>query len=716
MKMNTKTHTLETDINTSKTRNFEIKQNAHMLRILSDGIYSDKPMAVIRELSSNAWDAHIMAGTTDRPFDIHLPNPYEPYFSIRDYGIGLSEEDVYGLYCTYGGTNKDQSNDVTGGFGLGSKAGFAYTDQFTVTSVHNKRKMMFSAFVAENGEYQITKLSDEETQEHNGLEIYIPVKADDFATFQEKTKTVYSRYPLMPLIEGVSEFTPTKVEYLAETKDYRLRNEASKYSYRGSCHSYALQGLVAYKLDSNALKATLTNNQYAVLNGPFDLLFDIGEVSVAVSREHLSYDERTQTNILAKVDKVLEGLPKFVQAEVDSCKNLWEALLLYNKWYKESDLSRDLKEHVGENLTYKKIPLDKGRIKFNLSKMETVEDELEQEVPYAEIITYNKAMFEMKRITGDRKYKGSIYASPDTIFIWDDVESRTINPKIDYHFRDEDQNIVMIKADKKHLTSIKKQLGNPTVKKWSDYEEVPKDHFERLKSVSVVKKLLGYTERAYSELWEDTNHNVADGGLYIMTYAREPQLRDCRRGSLRDLVKNSRSLGMLEDSDKIFGIQSSFKNIPNQHQGWFQLEDYILDQFNKQYDLKDLPKKLAAFKELTTAFDNCYRIEQFTKKFVENDEKFISSRSAMFKVFRDYKRLQIAVGDIEEVRKIGEICRYFNIEIKEIKPQYSLHKSLEECKTRYPLLKDLHHNTNVEDAKHYIDVCDASPSITPKGA
>lgn len=87
---------------------------------------------MIRELSCNAKDAHVDAGKGDVPFEIHLPNDLEPWFAVTDFGIGLSHEDVTGLYRTYFDSTKTKSNDVTGQFGIGSKSPFAYVDQFTV--------------------------------------------------------------------------------------------------------------------------------------------------------------------------------------------------------------------------------------------------------------------------------------------------------------------------------------------------------------------------------------------------------------------------------------------------------------------------------------------------------------------------------------------------------------------------------------------------------
>jgi len=128
---------------------FKIKASGKAFQILSDGLYSDKVLAIVRELSTNAWDAHVAAGTETTSFAIHLPNSLEPHFSIRDFGTGLSHEDVMVLYTTYFDSTKDDSNLFVGALGLGSKSPFSYAESFTVTSFFNGEKRAYAAFVGE---------------------------------------------------------------------------------------------------------------------------------------------------------------------------------------------------------------------------------------------------------------------------------------------------------------------------------------------------------------------------------------------------------------------------------------------------------------------------------------------------------------------------------------------------------------------------------------
>jgi DNA topoisomerase VI subunit B len=135
----------------NNTNQFQIKASSHAFRILSDGLYSDKISSIIRELSCNALDSHIANGNPEIPFQIHIPSKLIPHFHIRDYGIGLSEEDIMGLYSTYFASTKGQSNDFVGALGLGSKSPFSYTDSFTVESWFNNEKKTYAIFIGDEG-------------------------------------------------------------------------------------------------------------------------------------------------------------------------------------------------------------------------------------------------------------------------------------------------------------------------------------------------------------------------------------------------------------------------------------------------------------------------------------------------------------------------------------------------------------------------------------
>lgn len=124
----------------AKVQSFGIAQTAEFFQVLSSSLYSNKKLAVVRETLCNAWDAHIEGGVTDTPIKVTLD---DKKLIIQDFGPGIHADDMPHHYCTYGGTTKVTNENVTGGFGLGCKSPFAYTDHFEVTSCHEGVKTVY---------------------------------------------------------------------------------------------------------------------------------------------------------------------------------------------------------------------------------------------------------------------------------------------------------------------------------------------------------------------------------------------------------------------------------------------------------------------------------------------------------------------------------------------------------------------------------------------
>ena len=149
-------------------------------------MYSDREMAVIREYSCNALDAQIEAGVK-RPIEVTTPGPLQPFLTIRDYGIGLTVDDIREIYSQYGASTKRNTNTQTGAFGLGCKSGLAYSDQFTVTSV--KDGIRIQVVVSRDRQAGVTmKVVDTSTtSEPNGTTVMVPARAhNEFATKAKK--------------------------------------------------------------------------------------------------------------------------------------------------------------------------------------------------------------------------------------------------------------------------------------------------------------------------------------------------------------------------------------------------------------------------------------------------------------------------------------------------------------------------------------------------
>lgn len=323
--MKLRDNTTRVKTNTEDSTAFTIKTSAKAFKILSDNLYSDKITAVIRELSCNAYDSHVEAGKEKTPFEVHLPTRMQPWLSVRDCGVGMSHDDVMNLYTSYFDSDKTNSNKVTGVLGLGSKSPFAYTDIFTVESIYEGKKRLYSCFINKDGTPNITLMDESDTYENNGVEVKMSVHVNDCEDFKRKAASVLSVFKTKPKVTGVQNLVFDKPALLYKGRTWKLRSTGSNFT-------RAIQGNVAYIIAPSKL-TRLSDEQYFVVQNRFDIHFNIGELDITASREDLSYDDITIKNIKKRLDKVYYSFHKSAVKQLDVCKTLWKAKLLTKKLY-----------------------------------------------------------------------------------------------------------------------------------------------------------------------------------------------------------------------------------------------------------------------------------------------------------------------------------------------------------------------------------------------
>lgn len=298
--------------------NFSIAMNSKAFRVLSDTLYQNKIGSIVRELSCNAYDAHVMAGKADTPFIIHLPDAYNPWFSVQDQGVGLSDGDIAGVFTVYFQSTKEQSNDTIGAFGLGAKTPFSYTDQFTVTSVKDGICNIYNAFINEEGIPNIVKMLSEETTTGNGVEIKMSVKREDYNKFASEVKSQLQYFKVKPTLENTSIdlFGNQVVELLFDTPAISVQN----YTGYGTGGHVALQGNVGYVLDMNQLHGKISTESYTLLNSLSNqktiLKFNIGEIGVTASREGVEYTATTVKNICNKITEAKKQIADVIEEKM----------------------------------------------------------------------------------------------------------------------------------------------------------------------------------------------------------------------------------------------------------------------------------------------------------------------------------------------------------------------------------------------------------------
>ena len=354
-----------------ESNNFSIHQSPEVFAILSDQLYSDKIKAVIRELSTNAVDSVIEAKTFDRGYDVFLPDSLNPYFYIRDYGTGLSHEDCMGLFATYFGSTKTDSNDYTGQFGLGSKSPFAYTDNFTIVSYKDGIQRTYTACINEDNYPEIKFLDECETTEHNGIKIQFAVKNYDCSEFNAKASGVYKWFDYKPnVINSNDDWEIKEIKHvLGEEKDWLITGQ--RYD-----DPIVVMGDIAYPINNLPEQKEFDDTYRSILNG-LVLYFDVGELKPTPSRESISLKSRDVIKICEKIKCVVSQLKGYISRKFDNCDSLWDARLLSKSLFNsfQSPL-----HHIGSmfssgDFTYEGHNITHDRISSNWSELSHLRDE-----------------------------------------------------------------------------------------------------------------------------------------------------------------------------------------------------------------------------------------------------------------------------------------------------------------------------------------------------
>lgn len=336
---------------------FGVTASNKTFSILSSVIYKNPILAIVRELSCNAYDAHVAAKTVDKPFDIRIPSKLDPMFSIRDYGTGISVEDVFSIYAVYFESTKATSNQFTGALGLGSKSPLSYTNTFSVKSHINGETSVFTVFVDDEGIPSISHLSTLISDEPTGFEVSFAVKRIDIDDFVTAVASFYSTYPaVLPKIHGTTDVIVTKnPRYHIEGKSWYFDADRN-----GNCTSnrYAnatvVQGNVPYPIrldnlkDSAEFAALPLDIQSAVeemCSSSLVFIVDIGTVKFAASREELQYTTATVKTVIDALIKIVQEAATIVVTRVLNTPTKWEAVAT---WREYTTVFSKTREYIGK--------------------------------------------------------------------------------------------------------------------------------------------------------------------------------------------------------------------------------------------------------------------------------------------------------------------------------------------------------------------------------
>lgn len=563
---------------------FGIKANAQAFSILSSRLYSDKILAIIREWSCNAWDAHVAAGKESTPIEIHLPNSFEPHFSVKDFGTGLSHNDVMKLYSTYFESSKTNDNSQIGGLGLGSKSGFCYSESFMVVSRFNGEKRTYTAYLGEDGCPSISMLGEEVTDEGNGLEVSIAVKNSDFYTFKEKSERFFRRFPTTPVFKGVAGFVVTARNVNQDIKgaDWHIDMDGGG--------AKAMMGVVAYPIN-NLDQSTLSEKARAVLGIPIEVKFGIGELEVAASREALSFTKPTIAAINSRFEAIYDEISSKISDMIATSKNKWAAMCLLREMTTKTfpALAR-----FQQNVSFQGQPL----------KVSTMA--IDKAICVAN--KYEKPSYR-RRVT---KYEvNDVYPVKDTEFFIKDIAKGSLGRIKEYAQNNTNRVIIVMEiVTGKNEADVLEMLGKEgdVIRRVS---ELPKPVHARgtITSKGKARALVLDIEGDYldsSEYWNevDEDFDFEEGGVYVPV--ERYKINDVKPG---DFIKKNVNPFFVLDIDisdvEVIGLKSHLLEKARNHKKWVSFEDFAANKLREEIEKNKVAQVIANYAEYSE-FTNKY--------------------------------------------------------------------------------------------------------------
>lgn len=334
---------------------FAIQDQGMIFDILRNKMYSNPILAICREISCNARDAHREVSNPD-PVVIHLPNNLEPYYKIRDFGPGISPDRMTNIFIKYTASTKRSDNIQTGGFGLGAKTPFSYSDSFSIITVVDGFRYNYNCLIDETKVGKIMLANQSPSKEKNGTEIIIPVMPKNFNDFRTYTEQACRHWKVKPVIKGGTiDWQVNKL--ILEGDNWGI---AASNGHYGSRNAQMIIDGIEYPLDLTALRNYADTKLIDAAQGNFVMHFGVGELSLSASRESIYLDEKTQAVIRGRFDKIKKSLSEEAMTKIESFTNLWDANVYYNKELRKAFSNI---EFLGV-LTWRKIPLTNSHLQF----------------------------------------------------------------------------------------------------------------------------------------------------------------------------------------------------------------------------------------------------------------------------------------------------------------------------------------------------------------
>ena len=320
------------------------EENLHIiLDILRSKVYKNNIGAICREVACNSRDAQRENGDFTTPIEIEISDKrnsllYEDGLNIifRDKGVGISPERVVNIYTKYGASTKRTTNEQTGGFGLGAKTPFSYSDAFIVRTIISNIEYVYSIYIDATKKGKMALLFQDNVEPQNNLtEIIIPVKQADLIRFENEVIKTTHFWDVRPKLINfkndyiiLPQFSKNNLSQLSRKDKFMIYKTSS---FLESSVNVIIDGIY-YPVDTKIVNLNL-GSEFAIC-----LFYNNGELNISANRETLQYDDDTIKSIRDNVNVVIDELKKGYEIVLHKCVNLYNAKILFLKLKREDSV------------------------------------------------------------------------------------------------------------------------------------------------------------------------------------------------------------------------------------------------------------------------------------------------------------------------------------------------------------------------------------------
>jgi hypothetical protein len=692
---------------------FSITATGKAFRILSDGLYSDKITAVIRELSCNAYDSHIAAGKSTVPFVVTLPSLNDPYFSVEDFGIGLSDADVYQIYTCYFASTKAGDNMQVGQLGLGSKSPFSIVNEFFVESKHNGEYRKYKMYFDANDIPRIEVIAQNTTPDSNGVKVSFKVSIDDMNYFDAKAKVVFKYFAVTPKVyrDGVSIDIQNEISQMKHSGWFMRPIKPYGHDNR----PYAIMGNVAYPLDRDSIKG-LTYLEVNLLQLPLVVQFQIGDFEISASRESIGYDDRSCENIHNRIAQVNDELYQELADTIATAKTEWDARQIYGTLFDN-----------GSNYNLNRA-MSKRVFKWNgiEIKSKTITLNLEEFYPHNAAATAVRSARNVKsgpdNITihrvAKREYASYVQQCDKTHGIIFDDLPRNGSARVKHFLLPKakeptfEVTIFDRPTDGKGWSNLRARLGNPAIIFTSKLPVPPtKERVEKK-----TEDMMQYTYGSYKSYgnkkaeWSTTQYDADEGGFYV-DHAERCPIKPVTNTpiDLDKVMKYGVEMGYIRSNTQVYAAKGYLRQRIHKLKHWVNIVDFLGEKLAADVALIEKNLNNVATQQMLAQMSCGMPKTIHMMPWDFRDEN--SSMRNIIETFKELHMIANTAANDSKTRSITDAARAYGIEIKNEIADPRINSIVTEFKHRYPMLAFMnneHWNRDFKVVNDYVNMVDVS--------